>query len=107
MELSAKVLWPLFPLLLLVVVVCLTAALTHVVRRKMDRGTGGDSGRYRTALSAHVVTRTEGREGYLSPAATPADKQERAGFPPDGWEGRAWIPGDAPRMTKGEGVTVA
>jgi hypothetical protein len=31
--LSAKVLWPLFPLLLLVVVVCLTWALVHVVRR--------------------------------------------------------------------------
>ncbi|MEW6543251.1 MAG: hypothetical protein AB1411_06520 [Nitrospirota bacterium] len=33
MVLSAKVLWPLFPLLLLVVVVCLTWALVHVVRR--------------------------------------------------------------------------
>lgn len=31
--LSAKVLWPLFPLLLLVVVVCLTWALVHAVRR--------------------------------------------------------------------------
>lgn len=31
--LSAKVLWPLFPLLLLVVVVCLTWALVYVVRR--------------------------------------------------------------------------
>lgn len=30
--LSAKVLWPLFPLLLLVVVVCLTIALVRVVR---------------------------------------------------------------------------
>ncbi len=30
--LSAKVLWPLFPLLLLVVVVCLTWALVYVVR---------------------------------------------------------------------------
>lgn len=33
MVLSAKVLWPLFPLLLLIVVVCLTWALVHVVRR--------------------------------------------------------------------------
>lgn len=33
MELSAKTLWPLFPLLLLVVVVCLTWASVHVVRR--------------------------------------------------------------------------
>nr|MBI3613823.1 hypothetical protein [Nitrospirota bacterium] len=33
MVLSAKVLWPLFPLLLLVVVVCLTWAFVHVVRR--------------------------------------------------------------------------
>lgn len=33
MILSAKVLWPLFPLLLLVVVTCLTWALVHVVRR--------------------------------------------------------------------------
>ena len=33
MELSAKTLWPLFPLLLLVVVVCLTWAVVHVVRR--------------------------------------------------------------------------
>lgn len=32
MVLSAKVLWPLFPLLLLVVVVCLTWALVRVVR---------------------------------------------------------------------------
>ncbi|WP_447980362.1 hypothetical protein [Candidatus Nitrospira bockiana] len=35
--LSAKVLWPLFPLLLLVVVVCLTWALVRAVRRA--RGT--------------------------------------------------------------------
>ena len=33
MVLSAKVLWPLFPLLLLTVVVCLTWALVYVVRR--------------------------------------------------------------------------
>ena len=33
MVLSAKVLWPLFPLLLLVVVVCLTWALVRAVRR--------------------------------------------------------------------------
>lgn len=33
MVLSAKVLWPLFPLLLLVVVVCLTWAFVSVVRR--------------------------------------------------------------------------
>jgi hypothetical protein len=33
MILSAKVLWPLFPLLLLIVVVCLTWALVHAVRR--------------------------------------------------------------------------
>jgi hypothetical protein len=33
MVLSAKILWPLFPLLLLVVVVCLTWALIHVIRR--------------------------------------------------------------------------
>ncbi|MBI4400031.1 MAG: hypothetical protein HY581_00180 [Nitrospirae bacterium] len=33
MALSAKVLWPLFPLLLLIVVVCLTWALVYVVRR--------------------------------------------------------------------------
>lgn len=33
MVLSAKVLWPLFPLLLLIVVVCLTWALVHAVRR--------------------------------------------------------------------------
>lgn len=33
MALSAKVLWPLFPLLLLIVVVCLTTALVWVVRR--------------------------------------------------------------------------
>lgn len=33
MELSAKVLWPLFPLLLLVVVICLTSALVYAVRR--------------------------------------------------------------------------
>lgn len=32
--LSAKVLWPLFPLLLLVVVVCLTWALVRAVRRR-------------------------------------------------------------------------
>src|SRR5207247_8823598 len=33
MTLSAKVLWPLFPLLLLIVVVCLTWAVVYVVRR--------------------------------------------------------------------------
>lgn len=33
MVLSAKVLWPLFPLLLLIAVACLTAALVRVVRR--------------------------------------------------------------------------
>jgi hypothetical protein len=33
MVLSAKVLWPLFPLLLLVVIVSLTWALVHAVRR--------------------------------------------------------------------------
>lgn len=33
MALSAKVLWPLFPLLLLIVVVCLTWAVVYVVRR--------------------------------------------------------------------------
>ena len=33
MVLSAKVLWPLFPLLLLIVVVCLTWALVRAVRR--------------------------------------------------------------------------
>ncbi len=35
--LSAKVLWPLFPLLLLVVIVCLTWALVHVVRRSGEK----------------------------------------------------------------------
>lgn len=33
MNLSAKTLWPLFPLLLLIVVVCLTWAMVRVVRR--------------------------------------------------------------------------
>jgi hypothetical protein len=33
MVLSAKVLWPLFPLLMLIVIVCLTWALVSVVRR--------------------------------------------------------------------------
>ena len=37
LELSAKTLWPLFPLLLLVVVVCLTWALVIVVRHKKVR----------------------------------------------------------------------
>ena len=37
MILSAKVLWPLFPLLLLIVVVCLTWALVHAVRGSGDR----------------------------------------------------------------------
>ena len=37
MELSAKTLWPLFPLLLLVVVVCLTWALVIVVRHRKVR----------------------------------------------------------------------
>lgn len=37
MELSAKTLWPLFPLLLLVVVVCLTWAMVHVVRQSHGR----------------------------------------------------------------------
>lgn len=33
MEFSAKTLWPLFPLLLLIVVICLTWAMVRVVRR--------------------------------------------------------------------------
>ncbi len=37
LELSAKTLWPLFPLLLLVVVVCLTWAMVKVVRQGHDR----------------------------------------------------------------------
>ncbi len=37
MELSAKTLWPLFPLLLLVVVVCLTWAYVYVVRQSHGR----------------------------------------------------------------------
>lgn len=41
MELSAKTLWPLFPLLLLVVVVCLTWALVRVVRRSKGSQTIG------------------------------------------------------------------
>jgi hypothetical protein len=39
MVLSAKVLWPLFPLLLLIVVVCLTWGLVHAVRHSRDRTT--------------------------------------------------------------------
>ncbi|MEW6245887.1 MAG: hypothetical protein AB1555_04165 [Nitrospirota bacterium] len=38
MELSAKVLWPLFPLLLLIVIVCLTWALVAAVRRSSGAG---------------------------------------------------------------------
>lgn len=37
MDLTAKTLWPLFPLLLLIVVVCLTWAFVAVVRRSTDR----------------------------------------------------------------------
>ncbi|MCZ6781327.1 MAG: hypothetical protein O7C73_06765, partial [Nitrospirae bacterium] len=37
MELSARVLWPLFPLLLLIVVICLTWALVRVVRRSSGK----------------------------------------------------------------------
>ena len=37
LELSAKTLWPLFPVLLLVVVVCLTWALVLVVRHVKDQ----------------------------------------------------------------------
>ena len=40
MELSAKTLWPLFPLLLLVVVVCLTWAFVKAVRRSKNSWTG-------------------------------------------------------------------
>jgi len=40
MELSAKTLWPLFPLLLLVVVVCLTWAFVKVVRSSKNSWTG-------------------------------------------------------------------
>ena len=39
MVLSAKVLWPLFPLLLLVVIVCLVWAVVHAVRRSLDNTT--------------------------------------------------------------------
>jgi len=40
MELSAKTLWPLFPLLLLVVVVCLTWAFVKAVRSSKNSWTG-------------------------------------------------------------------
>ena len=47
MELSAKTLWPLFPLLLLVVVICLTWALVAAVR--------GGKGRYLIGYQAGAL----------------------------------------------------
>lgn len=66
MELSAKTLWPLFPLLLLVVVVCLTWALVAVVRRKMDRSTIWIQAGALTCYGLAAVTAIASESGGLS-----------------------------------------
>jgi hypothetical protein len=57
---SAKVLWPLFPLLLLIVVVCLTWALVRAVRREKGHTTvwlqGAALGSYMLAATAAMAS---------------------------------------------------
>ncbi len=66
MELSAKTLWPLFPLLLLVVVVCLTSALVVVVRGKMDRATIWIQAGALTCYGLAAVTAIASESGGMS-----------------------------------------
>ena len=67
--LSAKVLWPLFPLLLLVVVVCLTWALVRAVRRSMGRAAvwlqGGALGFYLLAALSAVASERGGVSAHI------------------------------------------
>ncbi len=64
MVLSAKVLWPLFPLLLLVVVVCLTWALVRAVRRASGSTTiwlqAGALGCYLLAAASAIASERGG-----------------------------------------------
>jgi hypothetical protein len=65
--LSAKILWPLFPLLLLVVIVCLTWGLVRAVRHSQGIGT--------IALQASAL-------GWYLLAAYSAIASERGGMSP-------------------------
>jgi hypothetical protein len=69
MILSAKVLWPLFPLLLLIVVVCLTWALVHAVRRSSGSTTiwlqAGALGCYLLAAASAIASERGGMSANI------------------------------------------
>lgn len=64
--LSAKVLWPLFPLLLLVVVACLTWALVHAVRAARGKAAIGLQGLALTCYLMAAVAAIASERGGLS-----------------------------------------
>jgi hypothetical protein len=66
MILSAKVLWPLFPLLMLIVIVCLVWALVYAVRRGLDSMTVWLQGAALTLYLAAAVTAMFGEHGAMS-----------------------------------------
>jgi len=66
MEFSAKTLWPLFPLLLLVVVVCLTWAFVFAVRRSKISWTGWVQGGALGCYLLAAVTAIASEGGTLS-----------------------------------------
>lgn len=67
MELSAKTLWPLFPLLLLVVVVCLTWALVRAVRNSRISWTGWLQGGALGSYLMAAITAIASESGAISP----------------------------------------
>jgi hypothetical protein len=67
MELSAKTLWPLFPLLLLVVVVCLTWAFVKAVRSSKNLWTGWVQGGALGCYLMAAMTAIASEGGAISP----------------------------------------
>ncbi|UCE64181.1 MAG: hypothetical protein JSU59_03285 [Nitrospirota bacterium] len=66
MELSAKTLWPLFPLLLLVVVVCLTWAFVRAIRNSKVPWTGWVQGGALGSYLMAAVTAIASESGAIS-----------------------------------------
>ncbi len=66
MELSAKTLWPLFPLLLLVVVICLTWAFVSAVRSSKISWTGWVQGAALGCYLMAAVTAIASESGAIS-----------------------------------------
>lgn len=66
MELSAKTLWPLFPLLMLVVLVCLTWAFVGSVRSSKISWTGWIQGAALGSYLTAVITAIASESGAIS-----------------------------------------